>query len=275
MRRFGFGFPMLGAGMAVLVVILVLTILCTTLVIRGGVSIPIPGWFYGGRDRMELENEYARDKAELQREIDRVQTDLDLLNLELQFDVVEAEVQLTILELRNQIEELEISHAARVSDIQQKAKIWSLAQPVLWFLGILGLFLFVRSVSTYFMRRASTTYADKGGVFPVLTIRRGWKAVGYYDPNRGVAAFTGIHKGEPVFHLPPGQDAATNQGALIQLGRALASGESNVTPRGVSGLLGRRRMVGQGLPEPRQSELDPAHVDLLLEEAGQLDDEYG
>jgi len=292
MRRFGFGFPGLGGIGCGMVLIAILAAAGTFFAVKKDVRLPmIPGWFYGGKDRMEIDNDYARERAELQLLIDAAQTDLDLLDIDLQFDIVEAEAELVVVELRNgieearlthamtilnlnnQIEELGIAHQIRLDDIRQKALIWSIAQPVLWGLLTLGLLMLIRSVSTYFMRRASTIYADRSGLFPVLTVRRFLSVVGYYDPNRAVGAFVGFAKGLPQFALPSGQEEAANQGSAIQMARAAASGESGSQGGGWDwgDMLGRGRIIGPALPEPRQGQDDPSRIDAMLEESGQID----
>jgi hypothetical protein len=130
--------------------------------------------------------------------------------------------------------------------------------------------------------RISTLYPNHAGLYPIREERIGQARV-YHDPNRTVTGTTVYAStaadGRPlsplaVQHpLPPGQEAAqwqvTGQAQATQALRAAVSGSMPLPPGQLAGDLFDQRRLSRPLPEVKQLELEPMHIERLLLENGE------
>jgi len=116
-------------------------------------------------------------------------------------------------------------------------------------------------------RRVDTVYPDDAGLYPIRERRIGRARV-FHDPNRAPTATTVYVTGQPglrVEHaLPEGgayvQGQVTGQAQAAQAIRAAVSGGGPGFSAGA--FVGRR--VSRPLPEVRPLDLEPSHVERLL-----------
>jgi hypothetical protein len=127
-------------------------------------------------------------------------------------------------------------------------------------------------------RRAGTLYPDASGLYPLREGRVGRSRV-FHDPNRALSGSTVYAPGQGqviVRHVVPdglegAQQQVTGQAQAVQALRAAVSGPSPLpSSRQLPLDLLVQRRVSQPLPEVRELPYQPAHIERLLLEDGEL-----
>jgi hypothetical protein len=134
------------------------------------------------------------------------------------------------------------------------------------------------AVVRWALRRAGTIYPDQAGIFPLLKLRLG-AAVVVHDPNRAPTATTAYVAGRErpdvrVLHVTQdgseaGQFQITSQAQAVQA-IAAATRKDGMTPqaRHLVERIADPRPLSAPLPEVEVLDVEPSHVDRLLEEGG-------
>jgi hypothetical protein len=128
-------------------------------------------------------------------------------------------------------------------------------------------------------RRADTVYPDRAGLYPVREGRVG-RAKVFHDPNRTLTGTTVYAPGEQTISvqhpLPTGQvDAQQQVTGRAQATQALRAAVSGAAPlpsghRLPVDALAEQRMA-RPLPEVKDLELEPSHIERLLLQDGKAD----
>lgn len=126
-------------------------------------------------------------------------------------------------------------------------------------------------------RRSGLIRPDKTGLYPVVRGRMG-RAVYYHDPNRAPTSTTIYVSSSDVKYLttPGREDEQFRLTSQAQFGQAMAG--RSMESRGPNDghalleLLAYRNGLSTPMPEVKISDLEPAHVERLLIECGELDD---
>jgi hypothetical protein len=125
-------------------------------------------------------------------------------------------------------------------------------------------------------RRADTLYADRSGLYPIREGRLG-RAKVFHDPNRTLTGTTVYAQGGQAVTVQnpvPGggmdvQRQVTGQAPAAQALRAAVSGPSPLPSGQVLPLdLLDERRTSRPLPEVRELEMEPLHIERLLLEDG-------
>ena len=125
-------------------------------------------------------------------------------------------------------------------------------------------------------RRADTVYPDRAGLYPIREGRVGQAKV-FHDPNRTLTGTTVYATGERTITvqnpLPEGrldvQQQVTGQAQATQALRASVSGASLPAGRTVPRDVFDRPGMSRPLPEVKELELEPSHIERLLLEDGE------
>lgn len=125
-------------------------------------------------------------------------------------------------------------------------------------------------------RRADTVYPDRSGLYPIREGRVGQAKV-FHDPNRTLTGTTVYATGEQrvtVEHpLPEGrldvQQQVTGQAQAAQALRAAVSGASLPAGQTMPRDMFERPGLSRPLPEVRELDLEPSHIERLLLEDGE------
>jgi hypothetical protein len=127
--------------------------------------------------------------------------------------------------------------------------------------------------------RADTVYPDRSGLYPIREGRVG-RSVVFHDPNRTLTGSTVYATGEQritVQHALPGgridvQQQVTGQAQAAQALRASVSG-SAALPSGRTAPrdLFERSALSRPLPEVKELDLEPSHIERLLLEDGDVE----
>ena len=125
-------------------------------------------------------------------------------------------------------------------------------------------------------RRADTVYPDRAGLYPIREGRVGQAKV-FHDPNRTLSGTTVYATGEPAITVrqpvPEGrldvQQQVTGQAQAAQALRASVSGASLPAGRAIPREMFDRPVASRALPEVRELDLEPSHVERLLLEDGE------
>jgi len=118
------------------------------------------------------------------------------------------------------------------------------------------------------LKRATTIYPDRSGLYPVVQCRVGNSRV-FHDPNRTPVATT-IYTTQGVTFaaspdLSPGQLQVTGQAQVAQALRAAASGPG-LTPDMTERIVRPQTPLVKPLPPVEVWDIEPPHVERLLEE---------
>lgn len=142
---------------------------------------------------------------------------------------------------------------------------------VLFTLGGIGL-----GVVRWINHRVTTLYPNQAGLYPVREAQVGPAKV-FHDPNRAPTATTVYANGIPpltVQHpVPQGQLPAQLQvTGQAQATQALRAAVSGYTPLPVSGMVTADMFdphrVSRSLPEVKELDLEPSHIERLLLDVG-------
>ena len=125
-------------------------------------------------------------------------------------------------------------------------------------------------------RRADTVYPDRSGLYPIREGRVGQAKV-FHDPNRTLTGTTVYATGERTITvqnpLPEGrldvQQRVTGQAQATQAMRASVSGASLPAGRTMPRDVFERPGMSRPLPEVKELELEPSHIERLLLEDGE------
>jgi hypothetical protein len=125
-------------------------------------------------------------------------------------------------------------------------------------------------------RRADTVYPDRSGLYPIREGRVGQAKV-FHDPNRTLTGTTVYETGQQtvaVRHpLPEGrldvQQQITGQAQAAQALRASVSGTSLPAGQTMPRELFERPASSRPLPEVKELDLEPSHIERLLLEDGE------
>jgi len=120
-------------------------------------------------------------------------------------------------------------------------------------------------------RRADTVYPDRAGLYPIREGRVGQAKV-FHDPNRTLTGTTVYAAGEQTITvrqpLPEGrldvQQQVTGQAQAAQALRAAVSGTSLPAGQSMPRDLFDRPASVRSLPEVKELDLEPSHVERLL-----------
>lgn len=118
------------------------------------------------------------------------------------------------------------------------------------------------------LKRATTIYPDRSGLYPVVDRKVGKIRV-FHDPNRAPVAAT-LYTPEGVTFVPspepgPGQLQVTGQAQAAQALRAAASGVG-LTPDAAERIIRPQAPLVKPLPPVEVWDIEPTHVERLLEE---------
>lgn len=123
------------------------------------------------------------------------------------------------------------------------------------------------------LRRARTIYPDRAGLLPAMQL--GAREV-YADLNRAPAGVVLTGRGAPPRLPEPtaaGLQVTTQAQAAQALAAATRDGGLNLAAAKLLSKIGRQPQAPAALPEVKISDLEPAHIERLLIEAGDYGDE--
>lgn len=167
--------------------------------------------------------------------------------------------------------EAEAWAAAWSATAEERAQTMTAALWGLLLFTLAGLALAEVGVLLYLRKRAQLVYPNKAGQMPVIRVSGpGW--AGLVDPNRAAGHVTMIGQGpavsQPLALSEPGHVALGQQASAVAAVAAASQGQGFGTGRASLDVASMMQPQSLAAPLPAVTEVDPAHIDRLLELTG-------